>query len=750
MKKTCAMLVSAILMPTVAFAQETTNSALNTASSAVPLALCSAEPIAFSSQSLMPKGHVKVEANRTEIVENKVALFSGNVDITSDSATISASQAQVNGNGKDLIAKGDVTYQDAQLKVESDSVSLRSEEERLEMKNTRYQLTGFVGQGAAQDILLDTDTGIVLKDVSFTTCPDGEEDWLLRASEISLEKGTVWGQAKHTRFYIADVPVFYLPYFAFPVSNERQTGLLFPELTSSSRTGVDYTQPFYWNIAPNYDMTISPRVMTRRGVQLNTEFRYLTDNSQGKAYVEYLPSDSDISGNPDRYFYRLEHQGVIAEDWLLNVDFNGLSDNNYLLDLGSDYYSRADTHLYRSIGLSYYSQNLSVNMQIKDFEVLGDTADSYRALPELKMRYTTSLGDYVEFDLESEIAHFDNNSSTAPTATRYHIAPTVSLPVRAAWGEFVAETTLFQTVYQQDNVEGTNLEESVDRTLGQARLYGALYFERETSFFSNDMSMTLEPKVQYLYTSYEDQTAIGFYDSTPLLTDVEGLFRGQEFTGLDRISDNNQITLGVTTRTLDKNNREQFVLSVGQIFYLEDNKVIAATKNQDRSALAAEVDWRLNDRWFLHTDVQVTTETDKVDLSSVGVEYRKDDSRFVQLNHRYVRDLSGETIDQIGLSASWPLSENWHWVGRTYRDLERDRSVETYTGIQYESCCWAIRLVAQRSLNNRYNEGGLQNTDDFDSGISLQFIFKGIGSSGARRNMLQDGMFGYRQPYSLN
>ena len=366
------------------------------------------------------------------------------------------------------------------------------------------------------------------------------------------------------------------------------------------------------------------------------------------------------------------------------------------------------------------------------------------------MRYNTSLGDYVEFDLESEIAHFDNNSSTAPTATRYHIAPTVSLPVRAAWGEFVAETTLFQTVYQQDNVEGTNLEESVDRTLGQARLYGALYFERETSFFSNDMSMTLEPKVQYLYTSYEDQTAIGFYDSTPLLTDVEGLFRGQEFTGLDRISDNNQITLGVTTRTLDKNNREQFVLSVGQIFYLEDNKVIAATKNQDRSALAAEVDWRLNDRWFLHTDVQVTTETDKVDLSSVGVEYRKDDSRFVQLNHRYVRDLSGETIDQIGLSASWPLSENWHWVGRTYHDLERDRSVETYTGIQYESCCWAIRLVAQRSLNNRYNEGGLQNTDDFDSGISLQFIFKGIGSSGARRNMLQDGMFGYRQPYSLN
>ncbi|WP_334063499.1 LPS-assembly protein LptD [Alteromonas genovensis] len=744
MKNTCALLVFATLLPIVAFAQDTSTSL------AAPLAFCSTEPVSFSSSKLMEKGHIKVEANRTEIVENKVALFSGNVDITSDTAVISASQAQVNSGGKDVIAKGDVTYQDSALKVQSDTVSLRSEEERLEMTNTKYELTGFVGQGAAKDIVLDTDTGIVLKEVSFTTCPEGDEDWLIRASEISLEKGTAWGQAKHTRFYIADVPVFYLPYFAFPVSNERQTGLLFPELTSSSRTGVDYTQPFYWNIAPNYDMTISPRLMTRRGVQLNTEFRYLTKKSEGTAYVEYLPSDSDIDGNPDRYFYRLQHQGLVGDNWLLNIDFNGLSDDNYLLDLGSDYYSRSDTHLYRSVGLSYYDENLSVNVEVKDFEVLGDTADSYRAVPQVKVNYSTEMWRYFEFSLDSEIAHFDNTLDTAPTATRFHIAPTLALPLRAAWGEVVAETSLFQTVYKQDNVEGTTLEEDVERSLGQARLYGALYFERDTSWFNDDLSMTFEPKVQYLYTSYEDQTAIGLYDSTALLTDVEGLFRGQEFTGLDRINDNNQITLGATTRMLDKNNREQFVLSVGQIFYLEDNKVIAATKDQDRSALAAEIDWRFDQNWYFHSDVQVTTDTDKVDLSSVGIEYRKDASRFLQLSHRYVRNLSGETIDQIGLSASWPINKNWQWVGRTYRDLERNRSVETYAGLQYESCCWAVRFVAQRTLNNRFSDNGEQTTDDFDSGVSLQFIFKGIGSMASRRSMLEDGMFGYRQPYSLN
>jgi LPS-assembly protein len=744
MKKTCATFVSATLLMSVANAQE------DLPETTPSLSVCNVEPVSFSSSALMPKGHVKVEANRTEIIENKVALFSGNVDITSDTAVISANQAQVNENGQDLIAKGDVQYQDAQLSVQSDAVSLRSKEERLEMQNTRYQLTGFVGQGAAQDILLDTDTGIVLKEVSFTTCPEGDEDWMIRASEISLEKGTVWGQAKHTRFYVGDVPVFYLPYFAFPVSNQRQTGLLFPELTSSSTTGVDYQQPFYWNIAPNYDMTITPRLMTLRGLQLNTQFRHLSESSESMAYVEYLPSDNDMAGNPDRYFYRLEHQGQITDNWVLDIDFNGLSDDNYLVDLGSDYYNRSDTHLYRTVSLNYYSQNLLVGMHVKDFEVLGDTAESYRALPELKVNYQTSFGQYLDFTLDSELAYFDSTFESAPKATRFHIAPTLSLPLRSAWGEFVAETSILQTFYRQENIQDDELSENVDRTLGQARLFGALYFEKDSAWFNPEMSMTLEPKVQYLYTSYQDQTDIGLYDSTPLLTDVEGLFRGQEFTGLDRISDNNQVTLGLTTRMLDKNNREQFVLSVGQIFYLEDNKVVAATKNQDRSALAAEVDWRLNKNWYLHSDVQVTTDTDKVDLSSAGIEYRKDAARFIQLSHRYVRDLSDETIDQIGISASWPISENWQWVGRTYRDLQDNRSIETYTGLQYESCCWAVRVVAYRNLNNRYSSTGEQSTNDFDSGVSMQFIFKGIGSSGTQRSMLQDGLFGYRQPYSLN
>ncbi|RDV28080.1 LPS-assembly protein LptD [Alteromonas aestuariivivens] len=714
--------------------------------------LCESAPITFSSESLMPEGHIKVQAERTEIINKQLALFSGNVDITSSQAIIHAQNAQIDQLGGQLQAEGNVTYQDPQMQVKSDRISLESADQRLQMVNTDYQLMGFNGHGAAEEILLDAESGLSLSDVSFTTCPLGGEDWKIQASEISIRKGTYWGQARNTRFYLGGVPVFYLPYFAFPVSNQRQTGLLFPEITSSSSTGLDYTQPFYWNIAPNYDMTLSPRLMTNRGIQLKTEFRYLSESGSSQINLEYLPNDQDLNANVDRYFYRVYHRGQINQNWLFGVDVNGISDDNYIVDLGSDFYNRADTHLYRTAGIHYFSDDLTFSFRARDFDTIGDHPGTYRALPEAQLSYVSDLGSWVELKLDSELAYFDTATAQKPTALRWHFAPTLVIPYRKPWGELSAEASLLNTYYRQDNIEGTELEEEVNRTLGQARLFGALYFERAQNWFGRDSTWTMEPKIQYLYTSYEDQSNIGLYDSTPLRTDVEGLFRGREFTGLDRISDNNQLTFGLTTRMIDDANREQFVLSLGQIFYLDDNRVTATREGEqsNRSALAAELDWRVSHRWYAHSDVQITTDTDKVERSSLSLEYRLEAQKLVQLTHRYVRNLSGETIDQVGLSASWPISENWLWVGRTYRDRERNRSIENYVGLQYESCCWAIRVVAQRHLSNRYDTGGDQSTNEFDTGISLQFIFKGMGSRSSNRAMLEDGMFGYRQPYSLN
>ncbi|MCP9476597.1 LPS assembly protein LptD [Marisediminitalea aggregata] len=713
-------------------------------------AACIVTPPPFDESRLLSKKQVKVMSDSAEVLENQLASFAGNVDITTDSAVIHAEKAEVSDNGKSVSATGNVTYSDRQLSVSSDGLSVSSQTQTLNMQNTVYQLTGFVGHGAAEEIDISADDGISLKEVSFTTCPLGQEDWRLVASEISIEQGETMGEARHTRFYVGDVPVLYLPYFAFPVSNQRQSGLLFPLISSSTSTGIDYEQPYYWNIAPNYDMTISPRLMSNRGVQLKTEFRYLTENAKGNLFLEYLPNDTKLSSDDSRYFYRYQHQGTLGDSWMLNADLNGISDNNYIVDLGSDFYNRSDTTINRTLGVEYFSNHVDFSLYVRDFDTIGDYEDIYRALPEAKIQLRQPLGDMLALTVDSELAYFDNAQENNPTALRWHVAPTLSLPYQRYWGEMTAELTVLNTYYHQREIEGTQLEEEVNRTLTRGRLFSSLYLERNDNLLGNNMTVTLEPKIQYLYTSYEDQSNIGLYDTTALLNDVNGLFRGQEFTGLDRINDNNQITLGVTSRVIDDANREQFVVSLGQIFYLADTRITATTDDRNRSALAAELDWRFDDNWFVHSTVQIATDNDKVERSSMVLEYRRDNESLVQMSHRFVRDLSGETIDQLGISASWPIAKNWHWVGRSYRDLERDRSIENYFGVQYESCCWAVRLVAQRSLSNRYDALGQQDTNEFDSSIGLQFIFKGIGSARSNRDMLEDGMFGYRQPYVLN
>jgi LPS-assembly protein len=712
--------------------------------------ICLAPVVPLNVDSTLTTGQIQVKAVRAEIQQNTLAEFNGNVEIINDGTKINAQRALLDRSKQELNATGQVKYQDPQLNVSSKSVLLNTDSKQLLIEETEYRLTQVNARGKAEKILISQDQGIQLQEVSFSSCPVEAEDWRIQASSITLLPDNARGEVKHARFYVKDIPLLYLPYFSFPVTNERQTGLLFPKVSSSSSTGVSYEQPYYWNIAPNYDATISPRIMSNRGIQLKTEFRYLTENHSGEIDLEYLPNDRDTGDSDDRYFYRFTHLGQISENWQINAEFNGISDSNYIVDLGSDYYNRADTHLYQTLGLNYFSNNLDFSLQFRDFEILGDHPDSYRALPEMKLHYQNDIPGGFEFDLNSELAYFDSNNQVSPTAARMHIAPRLSFPYQNRWGEFLAETSILHTYYHQENIDSTQLEENVQRTLGQARIYGALELERSTSWFGSNVTQTLEPKAQYLYTSYEDQNNIGLYDTTRLFNDFAGLFRGQEFTGLDRISDKNQITVGLTSRIIDENNREQFTLSLGQIFYLKDNKVTAASKEDDRSALAAELDWQIGSKWYAHTEVQLSTRTDKVERSSLALEYQLSSSKVAQINHRYVRELSGEEINQIGITASWPLAKNWQWVGRWYHDLDKHRTIESYSGVQYESCCWAMRFVVQRHLSNRFDNNGVQSTNEFDSGIAFNFIFKGMGGTSASREMLKDGLFGYRQPYLLN
>ena len=687
------------------------------------------------------EGQIQVKSEYSEINQDTFARFKGKVEIDSFTARIKADEALLNRQTQTLNATGNVSFQDDKITVSSQSVQLNRISNELLIEKSTYQLNKVQGHGKAEIIGLGEETGINLIESSFTSCPVDDEVWRIQASNIKITPNQSRGVIKHARFYIKDVPVLYLPYFSFPINEEKQSGVLYPSISNNSSTGISVEQPIYWNIAPNYDLTFSPRLMTERGLQLKTEFRYLTEYQSGQANIEYLANDQELGDNSDRYFYRLVHSGQIGENWRVNIDINGLSDDNYIVDLGSDYYNRADTHLYKTLGLSYFSHSLDVTAQFRDFEVLGDHPDSYRALPEIRLNYLTPIALGAEFALNSELAYFESGELDNPTATRFHIAPTVRYPFKNQWSEFLAEATVLHTQYIQENIQKLALQKNVTRTLGQAKVYGSLAFERPVNWFGAQAIQTFEPKVQYLYTSFQDQNNIGLYDTTRLFNNFSGLFRGQEFTGLDRISDNNQITVGMTSRFIDENNQERFKLSLGQIFYLKNNQLVDASKDDDRSALAAELDWKIGSKWYVHTQAQVSTITDEVERSSLSIEYQIAKNKVLQINHRYVRDLSSEEINQVGITASWPIAKNWQWVGRWYHDLALHRTVESYTGVQYESCCWNISFVAQRNLSNRFDDNGSQGTNEFESGFHVYFT---------TRNLLREGLFGYRRPYLLN
>jgi LPS-assembly protein len=696
-------------------------------------------------------GDIIVKSESALLVKDELAVFEGNVSIVSPSSTITADSANILDNGREIKANGDVQYTDALLQVNSEAVEVNSTLKLLQMQQTNYKIAGINGRGGADLLSISQERGVTLEDVSFTTCPEGGEDWKIQASEISIKKGMPFGEAYNTRFYVGGVPIFYLPYFAFPITTERQTGFLFPQFGSSSATGLEWEQPFYWNIAPNMDATISTRLMTNRGLQLKTEFRYLSDNHSGELQLEYLANDNDLLNNEERYFYRYLHRGKLNENWSVSADISDLSDNNYIIDLGSDYYNQADTHLYRQAGVNYNSDALDFSVFVRDFTTIGLSTSNYRALPEAKLNYTSSVNNFLNVGVKSELAYFENDSLALPDALRFHIEPSISVPYQRAWGELLAQISVLHTYYKQDLKEqDLVLDEEVNRTLGQARLYGSLIFEKSQSVLGNAYTLTVEPKAQYLFTSFEEQGNIGLYDSTPLLTNFNNLFRGQEFTGLDRINDNNQVTVGATSRLIDSNNSEILVASVAQILYIQESRLIDGRREGKRSSVAAELDWQVNQNWLLHSDIQVGNQSNKIERSSLSTEYRLGEDKLIQINHRYIRELSNERIDQVGLTASWPIAKNWHWVGRYYRDLRRSRSIESFMGIEYESCCWALRLTVRRNLATRFNNNGLRDLNEFDSGIALQFVFKGMGNSNKKVDMLSQGLFGYRQPFVLN
>lgn len=710
---------------------------------------------------------IVIISDATDAQFNDKAHFKGDVNFSQGSRHIAADSAILDQVNQQLDASGNLIFEDDLFTVTADSLKAQMVNNSATLKGAEYWLKGQQIHGEASVLEITSDNNLVLQGTNFTTCPPGDESWLLEASRIKIDSSEEWGEVWNAKLRIGSVPIVYVPYMTIPVSDKRKSGFLFPSFSTSTTNGVQLSTPYYWNIAPEYDLTFTPDIMSSRGLFVKTEFRYLTGESQnGQFNYEYLGNDQLLQNSPDRHLFHWKHQGAITDHWRVQASFTDVSDNNYFNDLNSDVNRSTDNQLSRIGEASYFDRNWDFAMRVQDIKVLGEDESPYQVMPQLNFNYR--LNDFwktVDFRFNSELTNFRHDENQYNTATRLHMAPSLIWPIQGPAGSFTGEAKLLQTNYWQDNIDpDTSLDDTVSRTIPQVRLHGQINFERQTELWGAQYKQTLEPQLQYLYVGYEDQSNIGIYDTAQLQEDYYGLFRERRFSGLDRIADANQITYGFTTRILDDSNLEKMKFSLGQIFYLEDSKVLIDEQyrslSESSSVLAAELDMQIHNNWFMSGSVQHDTDSGQTKKNQVTLDYRPSNDKLLQLSYRHVPDLvdanNGDPVDisQAGLRTTWPLTDSLYFVGNWYYDLNESRSVETYTGFQYESCCWAVRLSYHYRIKTNYDDDlspSIDGREEFDKGVYLNFVIKGLGGSGPLgvEDMLNEGLFNYRKPLYL-
>ncbi|MBA8503146.1 LPS assembly protein LptD [Escherichia fergusonii] len=697
------------------------------------------------------------------------AVFSGNVDIMQGNSRLQADEVQLHQKEapgepepiRTVDALGNVHYDDNQVILKGPKGWANLNTKDTNVWEGDYQMVGRQGRGKA-DLMKQRGENryTILDNGSFTSCLPGSDTWSVVGSEIIHDREEQVAEIWNARFKVGPVPIFYSPYLQLPVGDKRRSGFLIPNAKYTTKNYFEFYLPYYWNIAPNMDATITPHYMHRRGnIMWENEFRYLSQAGAGLMELDYLPSDKvyeDEHPNDDnsrRWLFYWQHSGVMDQVWRFNIDYTKVSDPSYFNDFDNKYGSSTDGYATQKFSVGYAVQNFDATLSTKQFQVFDDNSgNSYAAEPQLDVNYYHN--DLGPFDtrIYGQAVHFVNTNSNMPEATRLHLEPTINLPLSNNWGSLNTEAKLLATHYQQTNLDWYNagntnkLADSVNRVMPQFKVDGKMVFERDMNLLAPGFTQTLEPRAQYLYVPYRDQSDIYNFDSSLLQFDYSGLFRDRTYGGLDRIASANQVTTGVTSRIYDENAVERFNVSVGQIYYFSESRTgddhIKWEKDDDKGSLvwAGDTYWRISERWGVRGGVQYDTRLDNVATSNASIEYRRDQDRLVQLNYRYASpeyiqatlprystsEQYNKGISQVGGVASWPFADRWSIVGAYYFDTNVNKPADSMLGVQYSSCCYAIRVGYERKLNGWDND---KQHAVYDDVIGFNIELRGLSSN---------------------
>lgn len=593
-----------------------------------------------------------------------------------------------------------------------DEVQLNMDSGKGYMLNPTYKLEANGGRGKAERINFINEDEAQVVNGTYSTCQAVDPDWYLRSATMNLDSGRDVGTAGTTLIYFKDVPILGTPAISFSLSGARRSGWLAPTPGYSSKNGAELVVPYYFNIAPNRDLTVYPKYIGSRGLQLGALGRYIgeTDGGfyKGETYLEFMPHDREYAqANPDsksdRWMIRSSHQQDITKNWEYSWNLNGASDNNYPNDFSKTVTGSTDRQLLREFRTDYHGEFWTLTARAQKYQVLQDPEAAtdpsltvtrpYDRLPAVNFnaaQYDVMGGFDWAFDAEATRFYHP----TLINGTRVVAIPQISYPIIGPSYFITPKVMVNMASYNLDAYNGAKAE-TMSRVVPTVSLDSGMVFERDVKFLGKNMTQTLEPRLFYVRTPYRDQSNFPIFDTDAATFNFSQLFSENRFVGSDRIGDANQLTAAVTSRFLDANGAEALRLAFGQRFYFSDQRVqlnSSTPVNDTRSDLLLAASGRISETWTFDSAVQYNPSDSRVTSQTYSVQWMPGSKKVLNLGYRYLRN----SFKNVELSSQWPIFKRWYGVGRVSYSLQDKKILESLVGLEYQADCWVFRTGGQR------------------------------------------------------
>jgi LPS-assembly protein len=702
-------------------------------------------------------------------------------DGVKSAAPVFGEARQVDGRtDRDLSLVGDAVLRRDGLVIRGDRITYyEAEDEIFVVGNARMVRDGSVFVGKELKLKLDTSEG-VFSDPQFslpkyrghgaaerleflgknryrfvngyyTTCKGDNPAWCLRAESITIDEEEGEGRARSASLYFGNTKILGLPIFFFPIGEERKTGFLSPSFSVTNRTGFEMAMPFYWNMAPNYDLTLTPRLMTKRGLMLGSQFRYLFDNQFGELKYDHVFGDREAGGEK-RYVWNWQHTIPKLGDWRVAVNYQGVSDDNYFIDFSRTVLTSATRVLPREVTASRSFGDWSFIARYSRWQSILDAKPSppYERVPQFNLTRAGRDVNGFDFSVLADATLFKQPLAGAAEGWRAVFYPQISYPIQKAGWFVTPKVGLHTSAYRLDS-NGTN-PTSLNRVVPIFSLDAGMIFERDTRFFGRDLTQTLEPRMFYVRSPFRDQSAFPIFDTSAADFNFGQLFATNTFIGQDRISDQNQLTTALVSRLIEpKSGAERFRFAFGQRLYFSPQDVQipgAVSRTDTRSDLLFAASAVLENHWSLDSGLQYSVRDGVIPRFSVSTRFTPPDGRILNVALRYQR----QELGQFDTSWKWPVSQKWTALGRlNYSFLDKGADpltgaivdsrkglVEAVAGFEYTEDCWVFRSVFQRYVTS---------PTEYRTAFFFQIELSGVGRIGSDPfDILRRNIPGYRLP----